>query len=481
MNEEELAFYSGHQLRQLLINKQLSPVELTQLFLNRIERLNPTLHAFLKVTPEEALKAAKKAEEHIMKGQFHSPLLGIPIAITDTFHLKDYPTTFGSLLYKDDIAAEDSQEVKALKEAGAIILGKTNISEFLFYASAENRLMDPSCNPWNSRYSAGNSGTAAAVSAGLAPIGIAADMHAGTRMPSSFCGTFGLKPTRGRVPVVRKHLVPISEKKFYQKGPIARSVLDAAMTLDVLIHQEGQAPLHHPTPDYIKAITQDTLRPLRIGWSSHLGFIPVQPDVLTTIEAALSKLEELGHTVEKTDLQLDEGTLMHYRHILAADRLLPLLSLKKRNSDYFNLLCDYTQNWLKTGERVTGMEYSVGLVHAEWLKDEINRVLNYYDLIITPTVCVSSFLIPLSTFPQEAFGKELDMDLLFWAFMIPFSMSGHPAATIPCGITSEGFPIGMQVIGKYFSEDVLFQFAASLEKVFDWTSWRPATSVPAHK
>lgn len=462
MKEEELSFCSACKLRQMLMDKDISPSELCQFFIKRIESINPTLHAFHQITYDEAIEASKRVEEAIMRGEIGSPLLGIPIGVADLFDMKGYPTSFGSQVLVDDICEADSHGIGVLKKAGAVIIGKLNVSEFSLYPSLENRLHDPGCNPWNVKYSPGSLGNAAALAAGLVPITITSDMHAGIRVSSSFCGTFGLKTSRGLIPTIRKTLLPLSEKEFYQKGPMTRYVEDAALALDVFSQKVSTSVANDY---YQKSLKRGLTHSLRIGWSKDLGFVKIDQEVLGIVQKAIATLESLGHDVEEIDVGLDEGVLMHYKQIWAADRVIPLLSLKNKKANYWELFTDYTKKWMKYGEQVKGVEYSVSLVYTDWLKDHLNHLFSQYDLIITPTVPVPPFKIPL----KNHYRMD-ETELFFWSFTIPFNMSGHPAVNIPCGTTRDGLPVGFQAASGYFKEALLLQFAASLEPVFNWTS-----------
>ncbi|WP_068469424.1 amidase [Candidatus Protochlamydia phocaeensis] len=471
--EKDIIFESAYAIRQHILKKELSPLEVARHFLAHIERTDRRFHFFLNITAENALKSAQLAEENLMKGH-PLPLLGIPLAILDTLDMQGYPTTFGSLALKDRLALEDSFEIQVIKESGAIILGKINMSEFLFYPVPENLLKPRTLNPWDASLSAGNTAAAAAVASGCAPICIVGDIHASARVPSSFCGVFGLKSTRGKIPLIRKSLVPISEKNLYQKGPITRYVIDAALAMDgILNYSYGQHAMPPAKQNYIEAALNEEPLSYRLGWSPNLGFISVHPIVHQEMLKALKVMESLGHVVLPLDLEFDEGTLLHYQHILAADRLFPLLSLKRQHAHQPDHLCDYTQSWIHMGEQVTGMEYSLGLIHMEWIKSEIERLLEHLDFLVTPTVHTPPF--PLSSAPKLPTNKqEIDPSLFYSAFTLPFNMSGHPAMNIPIGWTPEGHPIGMQVIGNYFSEDKMIQFAASLERVFRWPDKKPS-------
>ena len=471
IEHNELFFLPAYKLKELMISKQISPVELTKLFLDRIQQFNPLLHAFLHITADTAIEAAKNAEALLMRGGGLSlPLFGVPITVMDNIHMKGVPTTYGSLLFKDAIPAEDSLLVARLKAAGAVILGKTNMSEFGLYPSTENRLSPPSCNPWNPAYSAGggSGGAASAVAAGLTPLAIAADINGGIRLPGSFCGVFGLKPTRGKIPFVHGSAVPPAERMLFHEGIITRSPKDTALALHVL----AQVDAHDHESYFAKIATEwvkhDSLRKLRIGFSLDFGFIKVAPEVLTIFNQAKKHLLDAGHTVQEITLNLDQGILSQYCDVVSVDKYLGVLPVLSSQPESFTLFTDYMQWWMKRAKQVTGLHYSAAFMTFGWVADMIDNALKDCDILITPTVPVPPFL--QSQFPQAIEGQRIDPHVGLCAFTIPCNMSGHPALSIPCGMTKSGLPIGLQAIGKSYDDELLLQFGSICEALFSTSS-----------
>lgn len=467
--DADLAFLPAYLLRQRIVDKAISPLELTHFFLRRIQLLDPQLKAFITVTEEDALQSAKDIAKKISKGDASLPLLGIPIVFSDIYNIARYPTTFASVSLKQFIMKEDSPEIKVLRAAGTIFLGKTNLSEFSFYPSTENQLVGSCSNPWNLAYSTGSSGgIATAVATGLAPLGLGADVHGGIRISGACCGLFSLKITRGLLPVQRPYLTAAAERKFYHTTLLARHPKDLTILLEVLAHQmiSPQQSLNSNSNN-----GKHSLGSLKIGWSSDLGFLPVTSSVQEQLRKTLS-LFDGPHRVQHIPMSFDESTLLHFQNLLSADRLLSFIQLKSQYPEFMNSLTPYTQEWIKKGERTKGIEYSLGLIHCEWIKREINTLFDQYDLLIVPVMGVSALPMPLPT-PKDLQTSRLLSFLPLWGFTIPFNLSGHPVLTAPCGMTEEGIPFGIQIAAKYFHEKFLLQIADWLDQQMQRSQWHP--------
>ena len=259
--DENLAFAPTSEQRELILTKKISPVELTELYLNRIEKLNSKLNAYLTINRDKAMLAARTAESAVMQGDELGQLHGVPISIKDLEMTRDIRTTFGSLIYKDNIPDEDSIVVERVRNAGAITLGKTNVSEFGLIGGNENRLGDHCRNPWNTERTTGASsgGAGASVAAGLCSLATGGDGGGSIRIPASFCGIYGIKPTQGRVPRYSGTKSPIIYNHTAQPGPMTRTVRDAAMLLQVLAGHDARAStcLRQTPPDFLTAMNRD--------------------------------------------------------------------------------------------------------------------------------------------------------------------------------------------------------------------------------
>ena len=308
MIDEELAFAPATELLALISAKQISPVELTELYFRRIDELNPKLNAFLLLTRDEAMESARAAEEAVVRGDKLGPLHGLPISIKDTEPTKGYRTTVGSLVFKDRIPDEDAAVVERVRDAGAIMLGKTNVPEFGLVGACENRLGEPGRNPWNTERTPGGSsgGASAGIAAGLSPIATGSDGGGSIRIPANFCGIYGIKPTQGRVSGYRGVTDAPMPNFFSQAGPLSRTVRDAALLLQVMAGYDKRDPisLRETPPDFGAAAGRD-IDGLRIAWSPDFGFADVDADVLDVTSKAALVFEDLGCHLEDAKLELD--------------------------------------------------------------------------------------------------------------------------------------------------------------------------------
>lgn len=394
ISEAELPNLSAIELKGLIQQRKITSLDLTNLFLKRIEEVNPELNAFLYVNAEEARDYSKKVDSMVSQGDFSKPLLGIPVVIPDALNMKGAPTTFGSLLLKDSIAQEDAIEISLIKEAGAVILGKANVAEFGLSYITKNRLRPPSKHPLNPLYTPGgpNGGSAVALASGLAALAMATDIGGSLRLISSFCGLIGLMPTRGRVPNIRKHLLPFTEQMLYRRGAIAKNAHDLALMFQVLAMPDRRDHLCSPTQaeDFQQAI-ENKGKKLKIAWSPDLGFLSADQDVLACTDEAIKTIKSMGHDIETVDINLTEDVFSHFKHILAADHYALIMELLESRPQDQDLLTDYTKEWLKIGDKVTGVQYSLGYAFTGWLQEEIDHLFQKYDILLTPIAPVAPF------------------------------------------------------------------------------------------
>ena len=307
--DENLAFAPSYKLSALIADKQVSPVEITQLYFDRIERLDSQLNSYLTLTQESAMESAKAAEDAVVRGDELGPLHGVPISIKDLVMTKGVRTTSGSLAYKDHVPAADSAVAERVKASGAILLGKTNTPEFGSLGANENRLGDDCRNPWDTGRTSGASsgGAGAAVAAGLCSLGTGSDGGGSIRIPASFCGIYGIKPTQGRVSGFSgvPQDVPLVNL-LGQNGPMTRTVKDSAILLQALSGYDARdaSSLHEAVPDFVAAVDSD-ISGLRMGWSADYGYAGVDPEVVEVCAAGARVFEGLGCSVDESDLRLD--------------------------------------------------------------------------------------------------------------------------------------------------------------------------------
>lgn len=470
MQDLDLAYAPVWQLRQLLDSRDISSVEITELFLRRIEALNPRLNAYLTVTSEEALASARAADQKMSRGETNGPLLGVPISIKDLEVTRGIRTTLGSLAFKDTVPDIDSVVVERVRASGAVILGKTNTPEFGLQAITENRLGDSCRNPWNTeRISGGSSGGAAsAVAAGICAIATGTDGGGSIRNPSSFCGLYGIKPTTGRIPRAGGLGRP-SPNLTSQSGPMARTVRDAATLLQLLSGPDPRdaTSIRTSPPDFLENL-DGGVRGLRIAWSRDLGYAAVEPEVAEAASKAARVFEDLGCIVEEPGVQLKSpipafldifytNTYVSYGHLL-----------DERRQD----LSDNTIYCFEHARQVSGADYARALRFVEVLRAQLDDLMDKYDLLLTPTTAVPAF--PVGQLPERIGGKVVQPRAGYAPFTRGFNLTGQPAASIPCGFSSEGLPLGLHIIGRRGDESTVLRASAAFEQARPWAQHRPS-------
>lgn len=460
-----LVFTPASELAQLIRRKELSPVELVDALLQRISRINPKLSAYLTVAEAEARYSARIAEAAVMQGSELPALHGVPFSVKDLHFTKGTRTTGGSLVYKDFVPNEDAAVVERLRCAGAILLGKTNTPEFGLSSTTQNRLGDDCRNPWNQERTSGGSsgGAAAAAAAGLSPLAIGSDRGGSIRIPAGYCGVYGLKPTHGRVPLYAAFAGPT----FTHIGPITRTVRDAALALNVIAGFDPRDPtsLREPPPDFVAAL-EGNLHRLRIAWCSNLGGAIVDPEVEHIAKSAALTFELLGCAVDEATPMIDDPFIA--TPIMMADQYAWSGNLLDEHAE--DLTPD-VKLLLEGARMIPGHVYSQALRALERFRMQMADFFERYDLLLTPTNPVPAFL--LRQRPQEIDGKPVDPAGSLACLTMPFNLTGGPAATLPCGFTSQGLPIGLQIAAAWGREDIVIRASAAFEKLKPWHGKTP--------
>lgn len=469
MQEEELVFLPGYVISDKIRNKELSCKEVTQTFLNRIERLNPKIHAYILILKELALKQAEEIDQNL-ELYLQSPLLGVPISIKDLlFDIEDTVTTNGSLaciLQKKD---KDSPSIRKLKEARSIFLGKTKVPEFGSGYFTKNMLMKPTSNPWRITHSAGGSsgGSAASVAAGMATIAIANDSAGSIRLPSSFCSLFGYMPSCDCVPITQPE--ELMFKPLHRIGPISHTVKDAALLLDVICARTDSNSGQKSFPSFSELLNIP-IKPMKIGWSRDLGLGIQNEEIISIIEKKLIELQQLGFEIEEITPPVDfTAHLDDLKNFILAkfqtlSKKIPLLVKPILGSSISHLLDEAAE--------VTENEYQKAELFRAELRQKMSRLMETYPLIITPTVASASF--PIASFPECIQKIHSDPFVFFASLLFPFNFTGQPAASLPCGLNNDQLPIGLQVIGRENDDSLIFQFCHYFEKVFPWRNLHPS-------
>ena len=472
MPDDQLAFASATELRQLLDSRKVSAVEVTELFLRRIEELNPKLNAYLTVTAELALEGARKADEATSRGESLGPLHGIPISIKDLEATKGIRTTFGSLAFRDHVPDHDSIVVERVKASGVVLLGKTNTPEFGYRGTTENRLGDACRNPWNTERTSGGSsgGAAAAVVAGLCTVATGSDGGGSIRIPSSLCGNYGIKPSQGRIP----RYGGIGKPAFNilsQSGPMTRTVEDSALLLQALSGPDDRDPssMREAPRDYLSGLN-DGISGLRVGWSLDLGFAAVDQEVAEVTARAARVFEELGCHVEDAGIEMDDPFMIFWDIFRLQGYTSYGYVYEERPQD----LTTYGQQSMELGRAMSAPEYSRALYSRVQLKRRMESLLERFDLLLTPTMAVTAF--PIEQFPAEIGGRQVPAAWAYTPFTSLINLSGQTAASIPCGFSSEGMPIGLHIVGRRGDEATVLRASAAFEQARPWAGRRPAVS-----
>jgi aspartyl-tRNA(Asn)/glutamyl-tRNA(Gln) amidotransferase subunit A len=446
--------------------RTLSPVETTRALLERIEAVNPAINAYVLVTHDMAMAAARDAEAAVMRGDALGPLHGVPVSIKDLFDVQGLPTTKGSLLYKDKIATGSEYSARRLLDAGGVHLGKTNTPEFGFIPTTENRLFGATRNPWDTTRTSGGSsgGAAAAVAAGLGPIALSSDGGGSIRIPASFCGVFGIKPTWGRVP-----RNPGGWPTMTHRGPTTRTVSDAALALDVIAGKEASDP--YSVPDYPGSFLAEVdrgVKELHVGWSPDLGYGIVEPEVRAICERAARRFEELGCVVEEATpgFANPNGDFTFITIAATSDAVW----LGELSEEEWALVDERAKVFFNYGKQVTGVQYVQAMDRRMRLWSVMQEFHRTYDLLLTPTLSVTAF--PIGEQPAKV-GEEEFSPFGWSPFTAPFNLTGQPAASVPCGFDSRELPVGLHVVGRAYEDSLVLRACRAFEQLQPWADARP--------
>jgi Asp-tRNA(Asn)/Glu-tRNA(Gln) amidotransferase A subunit family amidase len=469
MADEEVCFMPATELAGAVRAKQLSPVEVTEAVLARIERVNPKIAAYCTIVPDEARRAARAAEAAVMRGAALGPLHGVPTSFKDLTPTTGIRTTFGSKIYEHHVPAEDAVVVERAKAAGAILLGKTNTPEFGCKPVTDNLLFGPTRNPWHLDRIAGGSsgGAAAALAAGLGAIAEGSDLAGSIRIPASCCGVVGLKPSIGRVP---RYPAPNGWTSFSVVGPMARTVADTALLLNVMAGPDERDPISLPNTgeDFLRAI-EGGVRGWRLAWSADLGYAPVDPEVRRMCDAAAKAFAGLGCVVEEAHPGFEdpEGLFVSLTAPMRAGALGGYLEQWKDQMDPILV----KRIGLAHGKTAVDLEKAAHARTALW--QVVRRFFERYDLLLTPTISLVPFPLETGAFPPEVAGRPIDSPLGWIPLTFPFSITGQPAISVPAGWTADGLPVGLQIVGRRHADAAVLRAAAAFEQAHPWAHRRP--------
>ncbi len=454
------------ELSGLLERREVSPVEVTAQALERIERLNPRLNAFLTVTADLARQQARAAEEEITAGKYRGLLHGVPVAVKDLFYTHGIRTTAGSKILANFVPDFDATVVEKLSEAGAILLGKTALHEFAYGMTNDNPHFGPTRNPWNSERTPGGSsgGSGVAVATGMAFGALGTDTGGSIRIPASYCGVAGLKPTFGRVSV---HGVYPLGWTLDHSGPLARTVADTAILYDAIAGFDPKDDFSVDQP--VKEVRfKKRLNSCRVGVLEDYFFERVQPDVAAAVREALKIFQSLGARVDSVRLPGMFDLTEASRITLSAEAyVLHRKDLEERPGD----LGGDVKTLIEKGRDVTATDY----VNAQLVRYKFRRLLDEalrnVEVLIAPTTPSTAF--PLGNTTLFLNGKEEDARRMSTGLTRPFNATGHPVLSVCCGFDHENMPIGMQLVGRMWDEATVLQAGQAYECATQWHKRRP--------
>jgi len=464
--DSDIAWLSATELVAAYQQRSLSPVEVTETMLERIDTFNPLLNAFTDITPDRARTAAKDAEAAYANGSA-GPMAGVPITIKDVAFTAGIRTARGSKIYADDVPDFDSPVVSRQLDAGAVMLGKTTTPEFGWKGETTSPLSGSTRNPWNLERTPGGSsgGAAACVAAGIGPIGHGSDGAGSIRIPASFSGVFGIKPTLGLVPVYPASAIC----DLAVHGPLTRTVADAALFLNVTAGTDTHDRTSWTSGiDYLAALRNLDLRGLCVAWSSDLGFAPIEPEVAALATSAANVFSDLGCKVVDAHPDLpDPWPIEHtlWSAAMAGSRLHDFAQVREIMDPGLVAIIDEAQGM--SAAMVGRARIDLSTYASAWA-----QFMDGFDLVLTPT-------LPCTAFPvgqdQPGSVNGVPTSYLGWtAFTYPFNLAGLPAATVPCGFDVEGLPVGLQIVGKLKQDDLVLRAAAAFEAARPWKAFRPA-------
>jgi aspartyl-tRNA(Asn)/glutamyl-tRNA(Gln) amidotransferase subunit A len=466
MTATDLCYTPATDLARMIAAKDVSPVEVTRAVAERIERLNPALNAFCTLTTDAAMAAARTAEQAVMRGERLGPLHGVPVSIKDLAFTRGVRTMSGSHIFATRVPDVDPPFVRRLKEAGGVMLGKTTTPEFGWKALGDSPLTGITRNPWNPAFTTGGSsaGAGAAAAAGLGPLAHGSDGAGSIRVPSAFCGVYGLKPTYGRVP-----MWPVSNNDYStHHGPMTRTVADAALMLAVMAGPDDadRTCLDATPADYVGRLHAG-VRGLRVAFSPDLDGVRVDPEVAALVREAARAFEDLGAHVEEAKAGFADS-----------HRLIRLMWNAHEAGNYARYLPEFRDR-MDPGLVASiedGLTYSlVDYIEARGQKlaycDSVRPLFQRFDLLLTPSASVPALPVGMLNppdWPQHAW------DWFAWAsFSYPFNFTGQPAASVPAGFTAAGLPVGLQIVGRPGADVTVLQASAAFEQARPWADRRP--------
>ena len=463
--ERDLLYKSAVELRDLIVAKEISPVELLDRSLARMEEVEPKLNSFVTTTEDIAYAAARKAEKAILDNESPGLLHGLPISVKDLIAMGGIRYTFGSRVMADNIAATDAPAVERVRREGGVIIGKTTTSEFGCKAVGDSPLTGITRNPWDLAKTPGGSsaGAAASVASGVTPFALGTDGGGSVRIPGSLTGLFAVKAQFARVPVFPEAATPT----LAHVGPMARTVRDAALLLTAVAGFDRRDPfaVAEPVPDFLAACDQP-VKGMRIAWSPTLGYANPTSEVVGLCEQAVRTFEELGCEVELVDKVMEHDPIdmwMSEFYAGVGTRLKTVLNEQPERLD------PAVAEMLGGALDQTIEAYWTQVFNRYRFREEMRRFMENYDLLVSPVLPVPAFDVGRNQPPQMP-----DANAISWVrYTYPFNLTGQPGASLPVGFTGKGLPVGLQLISKSIRETDIFRLAAAFEAARPWSDKKP--------
>ena len=467
--ENEICWMSVRELQEAIRRRELSPVEVLESILVRIAECNPKINAIVTLNEDRARELAREAERKVRRGEKVGPLQGIPVTVKDLISTQGMRTTFGSKLFQGYVPDEDAITVARLKEAGAIVLGKTNTPEFGLMFVTDNLIFGHTRNPWDTTRTSGGSsgGAAAAVATGMCPIALGSDGGGSIRVPASLCGVYGTKPSFGRIP---RYPALRGFETLACEGSITRTVWDAALMMDIMAGRDDKDRFSLPgeKTNYLDRLDEGVAG-RKMAYSSDLGYAIVDPKVKAVAKKAALKFKGLGCEVDEINLDIpDMGEDL--TRMVAAEMV---TANEGHLEDWREKGYPLYRGLFKLEKSLSARDYVRIQFKREELWEKIRKVFERYDFLLTPTTAVAAFKLgergPAA--PSEIAGERVSPNA--WvAFTYPFNFTGQPAASIPCGFV-DNLPIGLQIVGNRYDDLGMLQASRAFEEAFPWRDKKP--------
>ncbi|MCY4583654.1 MAG: amidase [Chloroflexi bacterium] len=468
----ELTGRSPSSIAGLIRERQVSPVEVTAHFLERIVKYDGELRAFITTAPEQAMAEAHRAEAAVIAGDELGPLHGVPVGVKDLNSTRGIRTTYGSLLFGDNVPENDDIVTERIRASGAIIVGKTNTPDFGWKGTTESTIAGPCFNPWDTTRTSGGSsgGSGAALAARLVPLCNGGDAGGSIRIPASFCGVYGIKPGAGRVP--GDYTSNTTWGGLSQNGPMSTNVRDSALLLDILAGPDARDPrsLGHADVDYLAAVDAPSVDGLRIAWAGAMDDQPTDPQVLALAQAGAEAFEQLGASVaEGMPAVTTDDAIWAFVTFMLTDLCITLgPAIESGRGDFLPAML---LRWLTDAKTWPASRYAEALHLREWHRHWFDELFERFDLLALPTMAVPAF--PVERNPKTIGGREVHPSWGVTPFCLHANLTGRPAASIPCGFTEEGLPVGLMLVGRMGEEATILRASAAFEAAHPWAERRP--------